>query len=190
MLELKKSLQILRHLPMAKYILVRDEKDLEKMNFPYFMKANVSLHKTEIGGVKKINDLSEARERYKRMKKIGEVIIQQNVEGIEMIIGVKEEKVFGKTIMVGFGGIYAEVNKDVSFRALPITRKDAESMIDELRNKKVLDSRGKKYATQKFVTLIEKIGFLAEKLHIKELDLNPIILNEKEAIIVDARIEI
>lgn len=190
MLELKKSLELLKDLPTAKYVLVKNESDLEKIDFPYFMKANISGHKTESGGVKKIINMKEAKENYKKIKKLGEVIIQESVEGIEMIVGAKDEKVFGKTIMIGFGGIFAEISRDVSFRILPISRKDAESMLNDLKNKKIFNARGKNYDVEKFITLIEKIGFLAEKLDIKELDLNPVILTEKGVKIVDARIEL
>ncbi len=190
MLDLKKSFDVLRHLPVAKYYEVKGESDLNKFDFPYFMKASVSAHKTEVGGVKKIENIKDAKESYKKMKKMGDVIIQESIDGIEMIIGVKEEKVFGKTIMLGFGGIFAEVNKDISFRAIPVTRKDVESMISDLRNKKILSSRGKNYNVEKLATLVEKVAFLTDKLNIKELDLNPVMLTEKEVKIVDARVEL
>ncbi|MBU4086908.1 MAG: acetate--CoA ligase family protein, partial [Nanoarchaeota archaeon] len=109
----------------------------------------------------------------------------EQIEGIEMIIGLKQDKAFGKLLLVGFGGTFAETIKDTSFRALPISNKEIEKQISELKLCKVLVSR-KKFAIDKFISLAEKIS----KLDINEADFNPIILNEKGAFIVDARIEV
>ena len=71
------------------------------------------------------------------------IIIQEGFEGIEMIVGLKSDDVFGKLLVVGFGGIFAEVKKDVSFRALPVTRKDIVQMIKDLKSVEIFRARGK-----------------------------------------------
>src|SRR5438270_5268277 len=58
--------------------------------------------------------------------------------GAELIVGLQNDPQFGPIIMVGIGGIYTEVFKDVSFRVLPITKSDAAEMIEELKGKKIL----------------------------------------------------
>ena len=63
-------------------------------------------------------------------------------------------------------------------------------MIKELKGVEIFRARGKKYNLEKFVSLVEKVSLLGEKLGIKELDLNPVILNEKESKVVDVRVEI
>jgi hypothetical protein len=137
-----------------------------------------------------INDVQKNLKILQKKFPENEIIIQENSEGLEMIIGIKEEKVFGKMLVIGFGGIFAEVNKDISFRVLPVTRLDVISMIKELRGFKIFNARKKKYDLEKFATLVEKVAYLGEKFDIKELDLNPVMLGEKDIKIVDARIEL
>ncbi|MBU3913142.1 MAG: acetate--CoA ligase family protein [Nanoarchaeota archaeon] len=188
MLSLLESFDKLKALPLARHLIIKNEGDLNKIEFPYWLKADISEHKLELGAVVKCNNLSQAKENLKEMRKkfpASSIIAQEQIEGIEMIIGLKQDKAFGKLLLVGFGGTFAETIKDTSFRALPISNKEIEKQISELKLCKVLVSR-KKFAIDKFISLAEKIS----KLDINEADFNPIILNEKGAFIVDARIEV
>lgn len=115
------------------------------------------------------------------------IVIQEAKDGKEMIIGIKDDKVFGKLLLVGFGGINAEVLKDVSFRALPVDKEEIKKMLEELKLYPSLVTR-KKYAVDKFISMIEEVSKIAVKQKIMEMDLNPVILDEKDAYIVDARI--
>ena len=138
-------------------------------------------------------NLNDAEKKLRKMHLVfpkNKIIIQEVIEGVEMIVGLKSDDVFGKLLVVGFGGIFAEVKKDVSFRALPVSRKDIILMIKELRSVEIFKARGKKYDLEKFATLIEKVVYSGEKLDIKELDLNPVIVGEKESKIIDVRVEI
>lgn len=190
MLNLKESFEFFKTLPLAKWK-IADDNNLMSFDFPYYLKANVAGHKTDLDGVYKCNNIIEAKKYFEILKKkFGEVIIQENFDGIEMIVGVKSDIVFGKIIVVGFGGIFAEVKKDVSFRALPISREDAIKMTEELKGFEIFNSRGKKYDLEKFYTFIEKVAYIGEKFDIKELDLNPVMIGEKEVKIVDARVEL
>ena len=188
MLNLIDSFKLLKGATISNYKIVKSEKDLDSLNFPYYMKVSVSGHKTELGGMKKCNNLDEAKKNFKEMRKNfakEDIIMQEPVDGVEIILGIKEDNVFGKLLLIGFGGIFAESVKDISFRALPIERSEIEKMIKELKLYPVLVSR-KKFAIDKFVDLAEKVS----KLNIKEADFNPVILNEKDAFIVDARIQL
>lgn len=187
MLPLIESFQTLKNFPIAKYKIIENDKDLSKLEFPYWMKASIPGHKTEENAVIKIQNLKEAKENYLRLRQKlhAPVVIQENAEGQQLILGLKEDKVFGKLLMLGFGGTFAESIKDVSFRALPVEKKDILSMMQELKFYPTLISR-KKFALDKFVTLAERVA----QLKVKELDLNPVILNEQEAIVVDARLSV
>jgi succinyl-CoA synthetase beta subunit len=141
--------------------------------------------------VLKCNNADDAKKNSKILqKKFNDIIIQENFNGIEMIIGIKDDKIFGKILMVGFGGIFAELKKDVSFRALPVSRLDVISMVKELKSFEIFNSRGKKHDLEKFYTFIEKVAHIGEKFDIKELDLNPVTVGEKEVKIVDARVRL
>lgn len=193
MLSVIDSFNTVKNLPLARFDIVKKYADLEKFEFPYYLKADVIGHKTEMGAVSRCNDLGDAEKKLRKMHKTfpkNNIIVQEIVEGIEMIVGLKNDKVFGKLLVVGFGGIFTEVQKNVSFRALPVSRSDIISMVKNLRGFEIFNSRGKKYNLEYFYTLIEKITYIADKKDIKELDLNPVIVGENGSFVVDARIEL
>jgi hypothetical protein len=165
--------------------MIKSSKDLTSLEFPYFMKVSLAGHKTEKKAVLKCNNLKEAKENLNFLSKkfpSKNIVIQEEVSGMEMIIGIKKDKVFGKLLMVGFGGINAETMKDVQFRAVPVSKNDIKSAVKDLKLYPSLFKR-KKYAVEKFIELAAEIS----ELDLEELDLNPVILTEKEAVIVDAR---
>ena len=93
-----------------------------------------AIHKTDIGGIKIVNNQQEAQQTFnnflkitkqKRMKLTG-ILIQEYIKGREFIIGIKKDSTFGHVIMFGGGGIFVEAMKDVKFIVCPIFDKDAE----------------------------------------------------------------
>ncbi|MDE1870724.1 MAG: acetate--CoA ligase family protein [Candidatus Micrarchaeota archaeon] len=106
--------------------------------------------------------------------------------GIEMIIGGKMDEQFGKMLLVGLGGIYVEVFKDFSLRLCPITKRDAQSMLEQLKSMPVLAPNPQKAGM--LVELLMKVSRMFESSEIKELDLNPIILHDDTYDVVDIRI--
>ncbi len=115
--------------------------------------------------------------------------------GREVIIGVTEDPQFGHAIMFGLGGIFVEVLKDVTFRIVPITERDARKMIREIKSYPILaGARGEEPADiDAIVDLLLKVSELVDDLdeYIKEMDLNPVFVYEKGrggAVVVDARI--
>ena len=193
MLSLKEGFEFLKELPLARWKVVNSLNELDKFEFPCFLKSDVIGHKTELGAVLKCNNLEEAKHNFKKLKQKFPndlIILQEASEGIEMIIGLKQDKVFGKLLVVGFGGIFAEVKKDVSFRALPVSKSDVVSMIRELKGFEVFSARGKKYDLDKFYKLVEKGADIGIKKDIKELDLNPVMLSDKDVRVVDVRLEL
>ena len=181
------------------YTIIKSEKDLSKFNdFPYVLKLSSSiLHKTEKKGVY-VNlfthdQLVKAHSNLEKLlvsEKIkGAIVLQKQVSGLELIIGLKDDNVFSKILLFGSGGIFTEIFADASIRVLPITEKEASVMIFESKIGHILSGARKiKYPTNDLIKLILKINDLAKKEDIKELDLNPVIINEKGLYIVDARV--
>ena len=113
------------------------------------------------------------------------------VENAEhVIIGGKRDPQFGPIVMFGLGGVFVEVMKDVSFRACPITRKDAMDMMQEIKGYQILKGyRGKSYDLNSLVNVLMKVcKLLMENQKIQELDINPVFVLKKGAVAVDARI--
>jgi len=175
----------LKNLPIAKTIIIKTDTDLTKISFPYYMKVSLGEHKLEKKAVLRIVDIADAKNNYNILKKKfpkNPIAIQEEITGVEMIIGLKEDNVFGKLLLIGFGGTNAEVLKDVGFRALPVSKKEILDTVSQLKLYATLYQR-KKYAVDKFVDLAYEVT----KINFKELDLNPVILTEEKAVIVDAR---
>jgi acetyltransferase len=111
-------------------------------------------------------------------------------DGVEIIIGAHNDAVFGPVVMVGLGGIFVEIYKDISFRVAPILRKDALEMIDELKGKDILKgARGKAALdVDAIVNVLLKVSALvtAYKDSIEELDINPLIVYENGVKAADA----
>ncbi len=163
------------------------------IKFPWAMKASSKklVHKANLGGViLNIKSVKEAKKAFSRLSKIKgfeEVMIQPMMKGEKLILGLKKTPEFGMVIMVGKGGSRVEEERDVSFRVLPITEKDAEAMLKDLKSYTLLKNKG---ANFKIIEKnLMKLSTLARKYPgILELDINPLGVTGNEAKIVDARI--
>ena len=176
-----------------------------KLGFPVVMKI-VSpdvVHKSDAGGVKlSIQNASQAgrayseilaniKKHYPKAKITGVTVQKMAKQGIEVIIGMTKDAQFGPVIMFGLGGILVEVLKDVSFRIVPMTKRDAAEMIGEIKGYPILKGyRGQDPADIPFLEdLIVKVSqFVDKNPEIKELDLNPVFAYKDGALAVDARI--
>ena len=204
-----KMLLSLYDVPITKIELVKTEDAAvvaaNKIGFPIVLKivSPQVLHKSDAGGViVGVNDEKGIREGYQKIisniKKnvptavIDGILVQEMApKGTEIIIGSTVVPTFGPTIMFGLGGIFVEILKDVSFRLAPITKDDAWEMIDEIKAKKILDgARGMPKADKETIiaTLLSISKMLMECPEIKELDMNPLLVYEKGARAVDARV--
>lgn len=127
-------------------------------------------------------------------KLVGVNIQKMAEKGIaEIIIGGLRDKNFGPVLMFGFGGIFVELFKDVSYRVCPITRNEANKMIRSIKAFPLLEGyRGKKKGdiNQLITVIINSCTLLMENPEIIELDLNPVIIFEmgKGVMVLDARI--
>ncbi len=185
----------------TKYKVVKKEKDLKDINlkFPVAMKVCSSkiLHKTDVGGVKlNIQNKDQLKEEFKKFKKKfpkEDILIDQMAEkGVEVIIGLVQDATFGLTIMVGVGGIYTELYKDVTFRVIPLMdKKSAIEMLDEIKGKKLLEGfRNIKADKDQVIDLLMKVSKIGEELmdHIDQMDLNPVFIYEDDYCVVDAKL--
>jgi len=180
--------------------ILSSKKDVEKFSdFPYVLKLSSSLvHKTESKAVytdiyskEALGDAFDNLQAILKKEKIkGKVIIQKQVKGLELLIGINNDTQFGKVIVFGQGGVYTEIQNDTAIRLLPITKKEIEVMVYSTKVSKYFSARGKNYPVSKLTSLIEKVCEIAKDKRLQELDLNPVILTEKEIYIVDARINL
>ena len=109
----------------------------------------------------------------------------------EVIVGATKDPQFGPAIMFGLGGIFVEILKDVTFRIAPVTEDEAREMITDVKAYPLL--KGYRNMPQADIEAIVEIllntsRLVMEHQEIKELDLNPIMVYEKGAKTVDARI--
>ena len=160
-------------------------------------------HKTDAGGVKVglksaadvkkayAEIMASARKKFPKAKIEGVAVQKMARQGIEIIVGMFKDPQFGPVIMFGLGGIFVEVLKDVSFRLVPIVKRDAEEMIKEIKGYALLKGyRGQEPAhIPSLVDILLKLSTLVDKTpEIREIDLNPVFAYKDSAIAVDARI--
>jgi len=194
LLDLESSFEEIKSLPIADYLVLPINANLDnfkekilKLRFPLWLKLNTSEHKANLEALKKASDFEELVKVYKQMQKKfpgKKFVLQENEEGIEIIAGIKHDKTFGKVLLLGTGGSLAELIQDTEFRVLPLEKEEILATIQQLKIFKILEQ--KKANIDKLINLIKKFS----ELEIEEADLNPIIVNEKEALVVDARISI
>ncbi|MEO7665687.1 MAG: acetate--CoA ligase family protein [Dehalococcoidia bacterium] len=160
-------------------------------------------HKSDVGGVKvNVKTADEVRAAFEEITaaaraaqagaKIAGVAVQKMApQGIEVIIGMSKDPQFGPVLMFGLGGVLVEVLKDVSFRIVPIERRDARQMIEEIQAFPVLQGvRGQDPADIGALEdlLLKLSEFVEANPQVAELDLNPVFAYKDRALAVDARI--
>lgn len=177
----------------------------KQIGYPVVLKIHSSdiIHKSDVGGVKlglasedqitSAYDEIIASVKQKEPKAIIDGVLVQRMArpGVEVIIGMSKDPQFGPVLMFGIGGILVEILKDVSFRIVPIARRDASQMIKEIKGYPLLEGyRGQEPAN---VPLLEEMllklsDFVEQTPQIKEIDLNPIFAYADDAVAVDARV--
>jgi acetate---CoA ligase (ADP-forming) subunit beta len=196
-------------IPVVETRLARTKKEAlsisRELGFPVAMKIispDIS-HKSDIGGVMLgLNSLTRVGNAYNEIissvqqkmpqARIKGVSVQKMARpGVELIIGMNQDPQFGPVLMFGLGGILVEVLKDVSFRLVPITLRDAAEMVREIKGFALLQG----YRGQEPVNipnleelLVKVSNFIEKNPQIKELDLNPLFAYKDSIIAVDARI--
>jgi len=157
-------------------------------------------HKSDVGGVALGVKEEDVEKTYAEIiARVRGAAPGANIEGIlvqqmappghETIVGLKSDPQFGHALMFGLGGIFVEVYRDVSFRVVPVERRDALDMISEIKGYAILRGiRGRKPADiDAIADVLMAASDMAEKESIIELDINPLIVHEQGAVAVDAR---
>lgn len=196
-------------IPVVEAFLARTKKEAvslgQQIGFPVVMKiASPDItHKTDLGGVrldiknktqleKAFSEVVSSIKRKQPRARIQGVSIQKMARpGTEIIVGMTKDPQFGPVLMFGLGGILVELLGDVSFRIVPITLRDAQEMIEEIKGYRLLTGyRGQEPVDIAFLgkLLVKVSGFIEAHPEINELDLNPVLAYEDGAVVVDARI--
>ena len=188
--------------PTVDHEIVRDAgaaiRAARRIGYPIALKiasGNV-LHKTERGGVKlNITGDKQLEAAFCEMEGDSFIVQKMAPPGRELIIGARADKEFGPVILLGLGGIFAELLKDVSMRILPIDREIAREMINQLRGAALLKGfRGQQAADLEALeeTLLAVSRLCVERSDITNLDINPLILYEegRGCVAVDVKLEL
>ncbi len=177
----------------------------KQFGFPIVLKIASPdvVHKSDAGGVKlglktsrqvgkAYNDImASIKQKYPEAKLQGVSVQKMARPGVEVIIGMSKDPQFGPVLMFGIGGVLVEILKDVSFRIVPLTKRDAREMIREIKGYPLLE--GYRGTEPVDVTNLEEIilrvsSFVEQTPEVKELDLNPIFAYKDGAVAVDARV--
>jgi len=173
------------------------------IGFPVAVKIDSSevSHKSDIGGV--ILGVRDAEGVRAAVRRIGEaagragagyggVLVSAMAEpGEEVIVGVTRDLQFGHAVLFGIGGLWVEIMKDVAFRLVPLSDRDAEEMIAEIRGAPILRGfRGRPGADLEAIRklLLRVSAFAEDTPGLREMDLNPVIVRESGLSIADARV--
>ena len=175
---------------------VRTEAELwaavKAVGSPVVLKVTGALHKSDKGGVKtELHTEQEILTAFRGLKKLSKaVMVHQQVEGLPVLAGLKKDPTFGHVLVFGAGGVFTEQLKDVSFRVCPVLAKAVREMIAETKMAQVLlHPRGVKYSRTALESALLKLGRLPQRFpKIQELDINPLFVTEKDAVVADARI--
>jgi acyl-CoA synthetase (NDP forming) len=176
-----------------------------KFGFPVVLKIASPdiVHKSDAGGVrlglrtakqvgKAYDDIRQTiRQKYPRARLQGVAVQKMARPGVEVIIGMSKDAQFGPVLMFGLGGILVEVLKDVSFRIVPLAKRDAAEMVREIRGYPLLEGyRGQEAVDVSYLEdlLLKVSNFVEQNPEFKELDLNPIFAYSDGAVAVDARV--
>ena len=177
-----------------------------RIGFPVVMKIDSPdiTHKTDIGAVKTgVENRKEVKKAFNQIidnvykaepgSEIRGIKVQEQIEGTEAALGMKNDPQFGPMIMVGLGGIYVEALGDVSFGIPPISEEVAEEMIHELQSHEIFDGmRGKEDIVEPVKDAIIKLGELSLDYHSKleSIEINPLIVSDGTAFVSDINVNL
>jgi acetyltransferase len=177
----------------------------ERVGFPVALKISSRdlLHKTEAGGVAldlrnraaveaAANALVRAARKVQPDARIDGFLVQEMVSGVEAIIGARSDALYGPMLLVGAGGVLVEIANDAALRLLPVSNADVSEMVDGLKLAKLLAGfRGRPAADRSALEATARtLGqfFLDHRAHIKDIEINPLMVRANGALAVDVRV--
>jgi acetyl coenzyme A synthetase (ADP forming)-like protein len=176
-----------------------------ELGFPVALKLDSPdvLHKTDVGAVRlDLRNEQDVREafrsvsrRFPRVLEPGDqsrVLVQPMLHGVEMLVGMTDDPVFGPLVAFGLGGVETEVLRDVAFRLAPLTERDADRLMRSIRSFRLLEGyRGSPPTDMEAIKdVLLRVSLLAQHVpELRELDLNPLMVlpSGQGYRIVDAR---
>lgn len=200
------------NIPVTQTVAVSNAKDAmiaaETLRFPVVLKVNMAefSHKSDIGGVRlNINSVQEVAHYFQEMEKqikynhpeietvrMTVEPMQRSLNGRELMIGVVRDPVFGPAISFGLGGTMVEIMRDKAVALPPLNAYMVEQMIAKTKAAKYIDAfRQMPPANKQAIidTLLKISTMVSELPEILELDINPLIADERGVMAVDARIK-
>ena len=191
-------------IPLLPYHIAKSESEAlesaKKIGYPIVLKivSPEIEHKTDVGGVK-IGIKTEAMLRiaYKELveyangRRLTGILVQKMArKGVELIIGGKKDEQFGHMVVLGLGGVFVEVFRDITARVCPIKEADVREMITELKAHPIITgTRGRKPIHIKSLCDIAiKTCKMMHENNISEIDINPAVFDENGCDIIDVRI--
>jgi hypothetical protein len=169
----------------------------EQLGYPIALKVAGVVHKSDIDGVRLgIGDVRQLEQAYRQLASLSAagVLLQPMVAGdAEIIVGGMQDPVFGPVVMVGAGGVFADLVADRRFLLAPTDLRRAEAAIAELRLARVLDGyRGRPPVSRSALAgLVSQLGALMDDLpEVTEVDLNPVLGRGATLIAVDAKVRL
>jgi len=190
-------------LKVIKEVVIKDIdetiKAANKIGYPVVLKGRIEgqVHKTEAGLVKlNLMNADQLKSAYQEMLSLKikpkSFLIQPMVKGdLELIAGIVRDSQFGPAAMIGLGGVWAEVYKDVVFRLVPLHREEILEMVSDLKGNALFKGyRGSKPVNmESLADWLIKLGWLAMNFEkIQEIDVNPLLIVDGEPVAVDATI--
>ncbi|WP_433364170.1 acetate--CoA ligase family protein [Actinoplanes sp. CA-142083] len=165
---------------------------------PYALKAVGLLHKSDAGGVAlRVSDAEELAVAFREMRaRLGDMpysVERMAVldDGVELIAGVRRDPRFGPVLMVGLGGVYAEVLRDVAFALAPVDARRARELLEGLRTAALLHGVRDKSPVDLDAaarTVAALAGVAAAHPEIAEIEINPLLASPDGALALDARV--
>lgn len=169
---------------------------LSALSYPLAAKVSSSkiVSKSEVKGVRLgLRNEGEMKKAVKELLKIkdaeGVIIEEMAQEGLEVIIGGTIDMQFGPIVMFGLGGVYVELFKDIAFALAPLKKADAQRLVRQVKGYRILQGyRGRPPVDMEILLdmIIKVSEFISSRL-IKEIDLNPVALYPKGAMVLDAK---
>ncbi|MEM3947597.1 MAG: acetate--CoA ligase family protein, partial [Metallosphaera sp.] len=163
----------------------------DSIGYPVVMKISTDqpVHKTELKGVYMNVERDAIKDTFSKLTKISKrVMIQEQLTGLEAYVGGIKDPVFGHTVVVGVGGIYLEVLKSVSYGIAPVYEDEAVEMVKESKLLDMITARKRGYDQGSLIRTVSNVSRLILDLNVKEMDINPLIVNDKGAFAVDVRV--
>jgi Acyl-CoA synthetase (NDP forming) len=163
----------------------------DQIGYPVVMKISPEepVHKTELKGVALNVTKEQVAETYRRLSQITRrVLVQEQLTGLEIFIGGMRDPTFGHVVLIGPGGIYVDVLKMVSYGIAPIYEDEAYDMLKESKVLDMLKARRRGYDEHSLIRTLVTVSRMIVDLDVKELDLNPVFVNERGAFAADVRI--